>query len=79
MSCAAGLGVIEVVETEKLQENALHVGNFFLQGLNKLKETFPNEVGDVRGRGFFLGIEFITDKESQKPDRDLSLYIMNEL
>jgi 4-aminobutyrate aminotransferase-like enzyme len=44
-----------------------------------LKETFPNEVGDVRGRGFFLGIEFIADKESQKPDRDLSLYIMNEL
>jgi 4-aminobutyrate aminotransferase-like enzyme/Ser/Thr protein kinase RdoA (MazF antagonist) len=67
VSCAVGLAVLEVVEKEGLQEHAREVGEYFKQSLEQLKSHF-DLIGDVRGLGLFLGIEFITDRNSLEPD-----------
>lgn len=77
VSCAAGIAVLDVLEEEKLQENAYNVGNYYMRELNELKKEFKS-IGDVRGSGLFIGIEII--KENSKiPDTKLAQKIKNEL
>jgi len=61
-----GKAVLEVIETEKLQENALRLGDFLLSGLEKLKQKHAL-IGDVRGRGLLLGIELVKDRATKEP------------
>ena len=56
VSCAIGSAVLEVIEAQKLQENAKIVGSFLLKELKKLQLKHPI-IADVRGTGFFIGIE----------------------
>jgi 4-aminobutyrate aminotransferase-like enzyme/Ser/Thr protein kinase RdoA (MazF antagonist) len=51
VACAAGLAVLDVLEDERLPENAARVGEYLIRELRKL------DVPDVRGRGLFLGVE----------------------
>ena len=53
VSCAVGRAVLQVIEEEKLQENAFRVGVYLMDQLNDLKQKH-NIIGDVRGRGLFL-------------------------
>ena len=56
---AAGLAVLETIENEKLQLNALNVGNYLISKLKQLQSTkWCNIIGDIRGSGLFIGIEF---------------------
>ena len=61
-----GKAVLEVIEKENLQENALKIGNHILAGLEKLKEKH-NIIGDVRGKGLMLGIELVKDRTTKEP------------
>ena len=56
VSCAIGLEVLSVVQEENLQQHALNVGNHLLDGLRDLQQRFPI-IRDVRGSGFFIGVE----------------------
>lgn len=76
VSCAVANAVLDVIEEEKLQTNAKVIGDYFKQQLNKLQQKY-NCIGDVRGEGLFLGIEFITDKGI--PDTLATAHIKNEL
>lgn len=67
VSCAIGLAVLDVIETENLQENALRVGQHLLSGLRKLAEKHKG-IGDVRGRGLYLGVELVKNRETREPD-----------
>ena len=58
VSCAIATEVLKTVKTEKLQENALEVGEFLKAELHKLSKEFPI-IGNVRGQGLFLGIELV--------------------
>lgn len=53
LACAAALAVLEVMEDEKLVENAAEVGGFLMAELKKL-----SGIKEVRGRGLMIGIEF---------------------
>ncbi len=64
--CAQGKAVLEVIEREKLQENALKVGNHILAGLEKLKQKHEL-IGDVRGRGLMIGVELVKDRTTKEP------------
>jgi 4-aminobutyrate aminotransferase-like enzyme/Ser/Thr protein kinase RdoA (MazF antagonist) len=76
VSCAIGVEVLQTVKREKLQENAVKVGGFLKEELTKLSKVFPI-IGDVRGQGFFLGIELV-DKDL-KPLAAQTEYLANRM
>ena len=78
VACAAGLAVLEVLHDEQLQENALHVGNHWLQRLRELMNRHPI-IGDVRGSGLFLGIELVRDRVTLEPADTEASYVVNRL
>jgi 4-aminobutyrate aminotransferase-like enzyme len=59
VSCAIASEVMQVVEEEKLQQNALETGNYLKNKLSQLAQSHPI-IGDVRGQGLFLGFELVT-------------------
>jgi 4-aminobutyrate aminotransferase-like enzyme len=67
VSCAIGAEVLRVVKREKLQEKAHDVGSFLKKELEILSIDFPI-IGDVRGQGFFLGIELVDEDLNPLPD-----------
>ncbi len=67
--CAIGKAVLEVIEREKTQENCLRLGTHILAGLNRLKDKYAC-IGDVRGRGLMLGIEFVKDRQTKEPGKE---------
>ncbi|XP_070575625.1 alanine--glyoxylate aminotransferase 2, mitochondrial-like isoform X2 [Ptychodera flava] len=66
LACAVGSAVIDVIEEEKLQENAEVIGTYLMKELEKLRDEFE-VLGDVRGKGLMIGIDLVTDKESRSP------------
>ena len=78
VACAAGLAVLEVVEEDRLQENALKVGSQWLQDLRALQAQYPL-IGEVRGMGLFLGIDLVTDREKRTPATAQAHYVVNRL
>src|SRR5262249_46822896 len=58
VACAAGLAVLAVLEEEKLQENALRVGDHLKRKLQGLQQPHAL-IGDVRGSGLFLGVDLV--------------------
>ncbi len=78
VSCAAGLAVLDVIENENLQQNALDVGQHIVDGLWKLAEKH-NCIGDVRGSGLFLALELVKDRDERTPDKELTSKIVNDL
>ncbi|MDY8138226.1 aminotransferase class III-fold pyridoxal phosphate-dependent enzyme [Aquimarina sp. 2201CG5-10] len=77
VSCAIASSVLDVIEEEKLQENAKEVGNYYKSLFLELKEKFDC-IGDVRGSGLFLGVE-IVEENTKEPDTALAHLIKNEL
>lgn len=65
VACASGLAVLDVISSEGLQDNSLHVGQFLQQRLTHLKHDFPDIIGDVRGRGLFIGVEIVQSAKSK--------------
>ncbi len=61
--CAVGLKNLQILESEKMIENSEKMGRYFLDGLKTL-EHHPS-VGEVRGTGLWLAIDFTTDKKSR--------------
>ncbi len=66
LSCVAAIAVIDVIKEERLLENATKQGTYILKRLEELREK-SEIVGDVRGKGLMIGIEFVEDKDSKKP------------
>jgi acetylornithine/N-succinyldiaminopimelate aminotransferase len=55
LACAAGLAVLEIMEKERLTENAFNVGNYLMSELKKIRG-----IREIRGMGLMIGIEFDT-------------------
>ena len=68
VACAAAVATIRVMKEEKLPENAAARGTELLEGLRRLAPRFP-AIGDVRGRGLMVGVEFTRNGE---PDTALA-------
>lgn len=77
VSCAIGQAVLDVIEEEKLQENAKEVGNYYKNLFSELQNKYAC-IGDVRGSGLFLGVEIIKEK-GKEPHAELASYIKNQL
>ena len=69
MSMAIAQSVLEVIEEEKLQENAQAVGGYLLAQLRELAERHEC-VGNVRGQGLCVGVELVRERDTREPDRE---------
>ena len=78
VSCDVGMAVLDVIEHEGLQEHARITGDFFLSSLRALQDRHA-AIGDVRGRGLFLGIELVLDRATKQPATDLAADVVNAL
>jgi 4-aminobutyrate aminotransferase-like enzyme/Ser/Thr protein kinase RdoA (MazF antagonist) len=78
VACAAGLAVLDVVQDEKLQQNAMGVGKYLKKSLESLQATYPI-IGDVRGSGLFLGLDLVNERDSRAPAPNQAAYITNRL
>ena len=65
-ACAAGLAVQRIIERDRLVERVAAAGPGLKSALQSALERF-DEVGDVRGRGYFLGIELVRDRITKQP------------
>ena len=73
-ACAAGVAVQTIIEREKLVEKVAAHGKWLKTTLQAELGNHPH-VGDIRGRGFFVGVEFVEDRESKRPfDPSLKLF-----
>ena len=66
VSAAVGTAVLDVIEEERLVENARDVGAYALEKLKKLGERHAL-IGDVRGAGLFFAVELVGDRKTKTP------------
>ncbi len=67
VSCAAGIAVLETIRDENLVANARLRGAELTGGLRELMADHP-AIGDVRGPGLMIGVEFVKDRATREPD-----------
>lgn len=77
VSCEIGMAVLDVMEEEALQKNALEVGQYYLASLRELQKLHPT-IGDVRGSGLFIGIDMVM-AGTKEPNTKLAQFLKNEL
>lgn len=81
VACAAALAVLEIVEEQGLQANALETGKYLFDGLTEIAANQPL-IGDIRGTGLFIGIDLVLDRSTREPatavaDRAINLLRQN--
>lgn len=76
VACAAGLAVLEALDEECLQHQALRVGDRLIDGLRALMSRYEL-IGDVRGAGLFLGVELVRDRDAIEPAAEEASYLVN--
>ncbi|MBN1264392.1 MAG: acetyl ornithine aminotransferase family protein [Anaerolineales bacterium] len=69
LACSAGLATLELIGAS-FRENAAEMGTYFMDALAEIQVRHPS-IGDVRGKGLMIGIDFVKDKQSRKPDKAL--------
>jgi 4-aminobutyrate aminotransferase-like enzyme/Ser/Thr protein kinase RdoA (MazF antagonist) len=78
VSCEIGLAVLDVIEGEGLQENALRVGGVLRTGLEEL--VARHEIaGAAHGMGLYLGLDLVRDRETREPAREEAYAICERL
>ena len=78
VSCSVGMAVLDIMEKEGLRQNALEIGNWLKEKLERLKEFLPL-IRDVRGEGFFLGVEFVLYPETREPAPFQADYVVERM
>ncbi len=70
IACAAALATFDLLEKQYLQ-NAKDVGEYMMDALAEIQSRHPS-VGDVRGKGLMIGVEFVKDRETKEPAAELA-------
>lgn len=78
VAAAVGLAVLDVIRDQSLCQNAITVGEYLLEGLKSLQSRH-SVAGEVRGRGLYLALEFVTDPVTKAPDSAKALAVVNAL
>ncbi|MDP8904558.1 MAG: aspartate aminotransferase family protein [Chloroflexota bacterium] len=71
VSCAAGVAVLETIEREQLVANGAERGEQLMGGLRRLA-VGDERIGDVRGRGLMIGVDFVKDRTTREADGALA-------
>ena len=78
VSCRIGMAVLDVMEEEKLWDNARQTGDHFKALLEALVDKHPL-VGAVHGMGFYLGVEFVRDRQTLEPATEETAILCDRL
>ena len=78
VSCAVGMAVLDVIESEGLVDNAKNVGAYVVEEFQKLKAKHEI-IGDVRGQGLFFGVDLVKDREKKTPAPGHAKRIVNRM
>lgn len=70
LACAAGLQVLDIIHDEKLTDRALNIGEIASDGFKDLQSRY-DVIGDVRGIGSMIGVEFVKDQTIKEPYPEL--------
>ncbi|MGB0403950.1 MAG: 4-aminobutyrate--2-oxoglutarate transaminase [Salibacteraceae bacterium] len=70
LSCAASLATIQYIKDINLNERGAEVGNLIRNRFDQMKSKFP-QIGDVRGLGAMMAMEFVKNNDPRQPDGDL--------
>jgi 4-aminobutyrate aminotransferase len=65
---AAGIATIKIIERDRLAERAAKLGRRLRKRLEEMKQRHPL-IGDVRGEGLLIGVEFVKDRKTKRPAR----------
>jgi 4-aminobutyrate aminotransferase len=76
LACAAAYEVLSLVQ-EELTANAARVGAYLMNGLRALQARYP-QIGDVRGRGLMVGVDFVKDRQTNEPARAVAHEVMDQ-
>ncbi len=77
LACSSALKVIDIIERDNLCDRAMKISAMCMDRFGSWKERYE-EVGDVRGIGAMLGIEFVRDKESMEPNGEIVSRLVSE-
>jgi 4-aminobutyrate aminotransferase len=75
IACASSLATIKLIQ-EQYMQNAAEVGEYTLDALEEIKARHPS-IGDVRGIGLMIGVEFVKDRQTREADPALRDRIVN--
>ena len=75
ISCAASLATIDLIQNEYL-ENATQMGQYTLDALEEIMHRHPS-IGHIRGKGLMVGVEFVKNRETKEPAKELVDRIVN--
>lgn len=70
VSCVAALTTMDLIENEYMA-NAAEVGSYALDALHEIQSRHPS-IGEVRGKGLMIGVEFVKDRETKEPAKELT-------
>jgi 4-aminobutyrate aminotransferase-like enzyme len=77
VTSVAAKATIDLIEEDRLMDNADVVGRYYREGLEGLQEKFE-PIGDVRGMGLLQAMEFVKDRVSKEPDAAMTNRFMEE-
>ncbi len=77
VTSVAAKATIDLIEEDRLMDNAYTVGNYYRNGLESLKEKYE-PIGDVRGMGLMQAMEFVRDRVSKEPSPEATNRFMEE-
>lgn len=78
VACAAAMAVMDVIEDEDLLANAKSTGSYLRAGLRRVSAGSKN-IGDIRGKGLFIGVDVVSDPQTMAPDAAECARIQNHL
>ncbi|RME77796.1 MAG: acetyl ornithine aminotransferase family protein [Chloroflexi bacterium] len=76
LCCAAALATIDLVQQE-YADNAARIGEYLLGRMRELARQYPI-IGDVRGKGLMIGMEFVEDQQTKKPAKKFVSELIHE-
>jgi 4-aminobutyrate aminotransferase-like enzyme len=76
LQAAVGAAVLDVIESEKLEQSVAEVGGYLRDALGKIE---CEAMGDVRGHGLFIGLDWVSDRKTRTADPEGSIRVVNRL
>jgi 4-aminobutyrate aminotransferase/(S)-3-amino-2-methylpropionate transaminase len=70
LGAAAGLKVLEIMKRDDFERKSQHIGEVMTKRLEAMREKYP-VIGDVRGRGAMMAAEFVKDKKTKEPAKEI--------